>query len=511
MTACDLIFKNADVITMDGARPISEMVAVKDGIIQTVGDAKELESVKGKKTKVIDCGGKTIVPGFNDAHCHFFSFLRKLRSIDLSPSSVGSIKDIKSALKGRANNTPPGEWLIGTDYNEFYLAERRHPNRRDLDEVSPDHPVALIHRSLHACVLNSRGLLLAGVATDTEAPSGGLIDRDTESGEPTGVLFEMLRYIREKVLPPLSDAELNEGAKAADQHYLSLGITSLQEATVSNDFSRWQTLKKLKKSGKLNSRISMMLGFKALKQFKEAGLTFGAGDDHLRLGAVKILLDEASGDLNPPQVELNNQVLAAHKAGFQIAIHCVEASTVAAALTALEKLPSSERRHRLEHCSECPPEVFKRLVALKPVVVTQPSFLYYSGERYLATIPEPRLKWLYRIGSFVGGGLVVGGSSDNPVVPDNPLVGIYAAVTRKAESGEELLPEERLSVESALKLYTVNAAYASFEEKIKGSISPGKLADMVVLSANPLKVPPERIKDIRVEMTVIDGKVVWPA
>ena len=515
MPAADLVLKNASVITMDPRCPAAELVAIKDNGILLVAGNEELEQVKGAKTRVIDCQGKTVVPGFNDAHCHIFSFIRKLRSLNLSPSSVGSIADIKAAIRRRAQSIPPGNWLTGTDYNEFYLAEKRHPNRWDIDEAAPQHPVVLAHRSLHACVLNSLALSLAGITRETPEPPGGLIARELDTGEPSGLLFEMLGYIREKVLPPLSEEELTNGIALANRHYLSMGITSLQEATATNDFARWQTLQRFKDSGKLESRVSMLFGIEALSQFQEAGLALGSGDSQLRLGGVKLILGETTGQLQPSQPELNQQALTAHQAGFQLAIHCIEQSTVEAAIAALEYIsgqpPLAERRHRLEHCSECPSELLKRLIELKAVVVTQPPFIYYSGERYLATLPASQLGWLYRIKSFLDGGLIVAGSSDSPVVSDNPLVGIYAAVTRRAESGQELLPQERISAEEALAMYTVNAAYASFEESIKGSIAQGKLADMVVLSADPIESPPEQIKDIQVEMTIIDGKVAWEA
>jgi hypothetical protein len=511
MPAADLILNNANVITMDPDCPTAELVAIKDNRILLVAGNEALEPVKGAKARVIDCHGRTVVPGFNDAHCHIFSFIRRLRDLDLSPSSVGSIAEIKAAICRRAQSLPPGNWLTGSGYNEFYLAEKRHPNRRDLDEAAPHHPVVLTHRSLHACVLSSLALSLAGITRETPEPPGALIERELETGEPSGLLFEMLGYIRERVIPPLSEAELAEGIASANQHYLSMGITSVQEASATNDFTRWQTLKRFKDNGRLKSRVFMMFGIDALSQFQLAGLTFGSGDSYLRLGGVKLMLNEATAKL--PLLELNQQALGAHKAGFQLAIHCVEPSTVEAAIAALEyissQLPLPKRRHRLEHCSECPPQLLKRLSRLKAMVVTQPPFLYYSGERYLATIPPTQLKWLYRIKSFLDRGLIVAGGSDSPVVPDNPLVGIYAAVTRRAESGQYLSPEERISAKQALAMYTINAAYASFEENIKGSITPGKLADMVVLSDDPIKSPPERIKDIRVEMAIIDGKVVW--
>ncbi|MFC1914287.1 amidohydrolase [Chloroflexota bacterium] len=515
MPVADLILKNARVITMDSRQPAAEAVAISGDRLQVVGSNDGLESVTGTRTRIIDCEGKTLLPGFNDAHCHLFSLIRKLLSVDLSPPAISCIADIKEAIFRKAQGTPAGKWLSGTGYNEFYLAEKCCPTRRDIDEVAPNHPVVLSHRGLHACVFNSAALSLAGITIETPDPPGGIIDRDLDTGEPTGVLYEMLGYVRERVLPSLSDEELNEGITLANKHYLAKGITSLQEATVSNDYRRWQTLRGLKQGSKLKSRVYMMLGAQAQNEFLEAGLTTGCGDGNLRLGGVKIMLSEATGQLQPPQSELNRQVLESHRDGFQLAFHAIEENTVAAAITALEYLSSQcrlfGRRHRIEHCSECPPSLLERLSMLPVAVVTQPPFVYYSGERYLATVAPSQLPWLYRIKSLLDSGLVVAGSSDSPIVPDNPLVGIYAAVTRTAESGQRVLPHEGVSASRALALYTANAAYASFEEGIKGSIAPGKLADMVVLSDDPTRVLAEGIKDIKVEMTILGGRVVWEA
>jgi predicted amidohydrolase YtcJ len=508
----DVVLKNANVITMNPARPGAELVAIRGDKIALVAGRDALESVAGAKTRVVDCQGRTVVPGFNDAHCHLFSIIRKLLSIDLSPSAVSSIADIKEAIRRRVPATPPGSWLSGTDYNEFYLMEGHHPTRWDIDEVAPNHPVVLSHRSLHACVLNSLALSLAGISRETLEPPGGTIERDPATGEPNGILLEMLGYIRQKVMPPLPDEKMDEGISLANRQFLTYGLTSVQEATASNDWQRWQAISGLKASGKLRSRLCVMPGATAWGQFQEAGLTSGSGDSHLRLGAVKVMPGQASGGA-PSQGELHQLVLSIHRAGFQLAFHAIEESTVAAAASALEyadsHLPVAGRRHRIEHCGECPPYLLARLKRLGAVIVTQPPFIYYSGERYLATVPARQLPWLYRIRSPLESGLMVAGSSDAPVVPGNPLVGVYAAVTRKAASGQLLLPEERVSPHQALALYTVNAAYASFEEGIKGSILPGRLADMVVLSDDPTKVPPEAIKGIRVEMTIIGGEVVW--
>lgn len=513
MTAADIVLKNACVITMDASQLSAELVAVSGDKIFMVGGNTDLDAVSGPKTKVIDCQGRTVVPGFNDAHLHFFSLIRKLLSIDLSPSAVRSIADIKEAVRSRAATTPPGTWLSGTGYNEFYLAEKRCPTRGDLDEAAPAHPVVLTHRSLHACVLNSLALSLAGINRDTPEPPGARIERDLATGEPNGILIEMLGYIRSEVMPPLAAAELDEAFALANRHFLAGGITSLQEATYRNDRGRWQAIRGYQDAGKFHSRVYMMVGPETRRQFQEDGLATGSGDNRLRLGAVKVMLGEAAGQAEFGQAELNKLVLDCHRSGFQLAFHAITEDAIESAIVALEyvnsRSPVAGRRHRIEHCSECSPRLLERLKKLGAVIVTHPAAIYYSGERYLATVPPERLAWLYRIKSPLEKGIVVAAASDAPVIPAEPLAGIYGAVTRKAESGQALLLEEAVSPHRALALYTVNAARASFEEDIKGSLTPGKLADIVVLSDDPTRMPPEKIKNIKVAMTIIGGEVVW--
>ncbi|MFC1900453.1 amidohydrolase [Chloroflexota bacterium] len=513
MPHADLILKNAHVITVDPRQPSAELIAITGDKILLVSGNNSLESVTGPDSKVIDCQGKTLVPGFNDAHCHVFSFLRTLLSIDLSPKAVKSIEDIKAAIRNAAANTPPGEWITGTDYNDFQLVEKRHPTRREIDEVSPNHPVVLSHRSLHACVLNSMALSLAGITTETEEPPGGHIDRDLTTGEPNGLLLEMLGHIRESVMPDISAEELTRGITLANRHYLSQGITSVQDATYVSDYKRWQNYTRFINEGILKSRVTMMCGIETSKQLQKAGLEFGSGDSRLRLGGIKIVPSMIGGKLHPSQEELTGYVIDAQKAGFQVAIHAIQDKMVEAVINTFEQvkrqLPQADMRHRIEHCSECPPHLLERLRKLKPVIVTQPPFVYYSGDRYVAMVPEEKLPYLYGFKSLVDSGSVVAAGSDSPIVPDNPLAGIYGAVTRLSETGNQLNQEECISAEQALAMYTINAAYSSFEEGIKGSITEGKLADMVLLSDNPLTVPSEKLMDIKVEMTIIGGEVVW--
>jgi predicted amidohydrolase YtcJ len=514
VTEAGLVLKNGNIMTLSQDNPPVDIIGIKGDRIIFTGRTGDLDSITGPNTRVIDCEGKTVLPGFNDAHCHIFSFLRRLISVDLSETSVRTIDDIKAAIKHKAENTPEGEWISGTDYNDFYITEKRHPNRRDLDEVAPDHPVVLSHRSLHACVLNSKALSLAGITSETEEPPGGHIDRELDTGEPSGLLIDMLGFIREEVMPSISETELEKGIRLASDHYLSNGITSLQDATVVNDYSRWQRFRRFKEKQLLKSRLYFMPGVDHLHEFVDAGVSFCSGGPHLKIGHVKITPSETrEKGIHPSQPELDKMVLDIHRLGYRAAIHAIRYETVEAIVHAIEyalgEIPEDGHRHRIEHCSECPPDLLDRIRKLGIVVVTQSPFLYYSGERYLATVPADRLPWLYRIKSMMEAGIPVAGSSDSPIVDDNPLTGIYAAVNRLAASGQAVLPEERVSVKKALEMYTYNAAYASFEEKEKGTISDGKLADLVLLSDDPTTVAPEQLKDITVDMTIIGGEVVW--
>lgn len=509
----DLILNNANVITCEPSRPGAEAIATKGDRILLVGANQGMDQVKGPDTRIIDCQGRTLVPGFNDAHCHFYPIVRKLFSLDLSPSDIHSIEDIKKLIRRKVRFTPEGLWISGTDYNEFYLAEKRHPTRWDLDEVAPRNPVMLAHRSLHAAVLNSLALKMVGIDRETEEPQGGIIERELDSGEPNGVLYEMGDYLRSKVRFSISDEELEWGVSEINREFLSHGITSIGEASITNDLAQWQAYLKLKKYGKLAIRVYMMAGTEFLDEFENAGIATGFGDAELKVGSLKIMLSEATGKLNPPQKELNQKVLKASQAGFQVAIHAVEQSVVEAAVSALEYAQKQHMRaglrHRIEHGSECPPEIISRLNNLKAVVVSQPPFIYYSGDRYLSQVSPEAQQCLYPFKSLIDNGIIVAGSSDSPVVPYNPLVGIYAAVARRTESGQIMLPGETISLEHALALYTLNAAYAALEERIKGTLVPGKLADIVMLSADPFHAHVEMIKDIHVEMTIVGGNVLY--
>jgi hypothetical protein len=505
----DLVLSNAQVLTLDPVHPRAGVVAIRGQRILTVGDAAALETVTGPGTRTLDLDGATVVPGFNDAHCHLLGLVQALLSLDVS--GAGSIPEVQQLLRRRAEEVASGDWIVATGYDDFQLREGRHPHRRDLDGAAPHHPVRLLHRTGHAYVLNSLALERLGIGIDTEEPPGGLMERELDTGEPSGVFFGMGDFLRER-LPPLSEAELREGVSRASAAFLSAGVTSIQDTSQANGPEQWHLFRRLKQEGYLRPRLSMMVGFPHMGFLAGAATAGPPGEEHLRLWAVKLLLEEATGRLCPSPEELEAQVAQAHRRGYPVAIHAVEQAAVEAATAALERVLGDRpppHRHRIEHCAECPPPLQQRLARLGVTVVTQPPFIYYRGDKYLSQVSPEVLPHLYPTGSLLRAGLRVAGSSDAPVVPLGPLTGIYAAVTRRTQGGEQVAPGEVVSPGEALALYTTGAAYAAGEEVVKGSIAPGKLADLTVLSADPTAVPPEEIRDIRVRMTLLGGQVVW--
>jgi predicted amidohydrolase YtcJ len=509
----NLILHNSNVMTMDPSFPRAQLVAIQDDRILKVAGNDSLEGLRDSNTMVFDCRGKTIFPGFIDAHLHFFAMAESLVTLNLEPRNhVRSVCDIQAKIRQSSQGLPSGTWIRGRGYNEFYLAEKRHPTRWDLDSATTLHPIKLTHRSGHAHVLNSLALDLVGVSRETADPPGGLIERDIRTGEPTGVLYGMGDHLS-KLIPPLDSDQMERGVAQANTELNSLGITSVQDASPGNNFARWKMLQIWKEHGLLKSRVNMTLGIEGFAQHQKHPFTTPLSENQLNLRGVKIVLHEITGQLNPTQEELNERVLLIHQSGLQAILHAIEEKAIEAACIAIEfalrNSPKLDHRHRIEHCSVCTPSLAKRMASLGMLVVTQPSFIYYHGERYLKTVPASDLRYLYPIATLMKNGVKVVGSSDCPIVPANPLIGIYAATSRMAETGELVLPGERLSLLDALKMYTYEAAKATFEETIKGSIAPGKLADLVVLNGDPTRLPTDEIKDLKVEMTILNGEIVW--
>jgi predicted amidohydrolase YtcJ len=509
----DLILFNANIITMDPKVKKAELVAVQNNRIQALAGNSELKNLRHSHTQVIDCGGRTLLPGFCDTHFHLLSSVVSAVTLDVSwRAKVHSIADLQNRIREFSKNANPGTWIRAAGYNEFNLADRRHPTRRDLDRATRNHPIKLTHQTRHAHVLNTLALDQVGISSTTPDPPGALIDRSIETGDPTGLLFEMSHFLSQRV-PRLEESELDRGIKIVNQNLLSLGITAIQDASSQNEVKQWRSLCSWKEKEKFLPRVTMMLGLQGFTKLDEYDFSCPVDKDLLSLKAVKIVIDETTGQLYPPQLELKELVLKIHRAGLQVAIHAIEESAVESACTAvayaLKKSPRPDHRHRIEHCSVCSPALAKRVAALGIMVVTQPSFIYYNGDRYLKTVADRKIRHLYPIRTLQKNGVRVAGSSDSPVVPPNPLLGIYAAVTRRSESGSKVSANECIVPWEALRMYTDTAAAATLDEAERGSITPGKLADMMVLNGDPTRLPPDEIKDLEVEMTVLDGRIVW--
>ncbi len=507
----DLVLKNANIITMDQACPKSGSVVIKGSRVAALGtdiDKREIAAAR-----VIDCTGKTVIPGFIDAHCHLAAYAEKLMSLDISPRvGIKSIAQLRDAVRKSCLDRPDGSWIRGKGYDEFRLKEKRHPNRHDLDKAAPRHPVKLTHRSGHAHVLNSLALKLVGITSQSGDPPDGLIDRDLETGEPTGILFGMGNYLTKKI-PAFDENEIREGIKRVSEELLSFGITSIHDATSHNDLENWHVLTQWRREGLFKPAVAMMLGTHALDQQGRNNHLPPVSGDTVTARGVKIVVHEITGDLSPSQDRLNRMVLGIHQAGLQAAIHCVEENTINAACNAIEyalqHIPKDDHRHRIEHCSVCPPELIKRIALIGITVVTQPVFLYYSGDRYLETVPSEQLKNLYPINSLLQNRIHVAGGSDFPIANPNPFIGIAAAVTRRSEHKKAVLEHQGISPVQALRMYTLSAAEACFQEEERGSITVGKKADLLILNADPLTVKPDDLQSIRVDATIIDGQIVW--
>ncbi len=520
MPKADLLLTNARVITCDPARPAASAVAINGDRIAWVGEAQEARDAVDA-ARVIDCQGKTVIPGFIDAHMHLYAYAANLQGVDCSPRAARSIGQIQEAIRRRAAALRPGEWVRAWGFEEFYLAESRPPTRWELDAAAPRHPVKLAHRSGHASVLNSLALAMLGVTGETPEPEGAVIERDPATGELTGYLLEMEQILAERGAPALSAAQMD----AAQRQLFSYGVTSIHEATPTRAMEQWEHIQRLKGEGSLLLRIYKMFGPADLSLLQERGFSFGSGDTGLAVGAIKFMLNETGEGVLPQQEALNEQVYAAHSAGFQVAFHAAEAGGVQAAIEAVERaiwrsaeeasdiastgMRVHDHRHRVEHCGMSPPALASRLAKAGMLVVTQPAFIAEHGERYLAQVPPADREWLYPVKSLQQAQVRLAFGSDCPVVSPEPMRGIAAAVTRRAGNGEKVGAKEAITLHEAVAAYTRGGAYASIDESLKGTIAPDMLADLVVLSEDISRTHVERLAEVKVEKTILGGQMVW--
>ncbi len=486
------VFYSANVVTLGSAPPRAEAIAVEDGRIIALGSDGDLSSQR-HGALLVDCHGGALLPGFIDAHIHLLSYAASLTSVDCSPDAVSSIADIQEALRRKAAQTPAGHWVRATGYDEAALAERRHPTRQDLDAAVPANPVRLIHRSGHASVLNTPALSAMGI--------GAAVDS-------TGLLIEM-NDLLDAVIPRIDDVELTQAVRRAGDNLFREGVTAIQDATP-NGPDEWETFRRLLSGNNLRLPVTLFEGFDALGKLPEQAL-----DGRLRRGPVKIVIDESEGQIVPDEARLAEMVWQAHGHGRQVAIHAVEQPAIEAAVNAiaasLRQAPRTEHRHRVEHCGICPKKLADRIAGLGIVVVSQPPFLYHNGDRYLKTVPPADLPHLYPFGDLLRSRVRLAAGSDAPVVPPRPLLSVQSAITRCGRLGASLSHEQSLTIDQALRMHTIDAAWSAFDEHERGSIEIGKRADFVLLSGDPTAVPPDEIADLEIEMTIIAGEIAWPA
>ena len=474
--------------------------------------------------------GSTVTPGFIDAHSHpAYSGRAHLRSVD---ADLRSIQAIQHAIHQKAEQTPPGEWVLGFKYDDTKTAEGRLINRTDLDEAAPNHPVFISHRGGHSAYVNSRALEMAGYDRHTPDPAGGKIGRDADAdgdGELNGQLLETATTPLEKLIPNNFTRQDNQaGVKLISQMMAKAGVTSVTDAYGSPDFLLGYA--DAYQAEELATRIYCMIGYTYLDELMAAGVRTGFGDEWVRVGGMKLTCDgsisERTAALSEPYVgrpddygiivmdeeELYEYASKAHRADWQLGIHANGDVGIDKALNVYERLqkehPRSDPRFRLEHCTVVNDSLIRRMKALRAIPNPFSTYVYFHGEK-MRYYGAERLERMFAVRSFLDAGLRVTQTSDYPPGPFEPMMALQSSVTRTDMNGNVWGPSQKITVEEAIKVGTLNGAYASYEEDIKGSLEAGKLADLVVLGDDPTQVDPMTIIDIPIERTMVGGRWVF--
>lgn len=519
----DLALINGKILTMNSTQPVAEAVAIKNDKIVKVGTNEEINSWIGKSTKVINLEGETIVPGFIDTHIHVADFGMFLTWVALE--DVKSIREMQRRIGKRAQEIPEGRWIIGHGWDQNNFIEQRYPSLQDLNEASTHNPVILFHQCGRVCAVNSKALELADITTKTMSPLGGEIEKHAKTSKPTGILREKATDLVWKLIPKPSEDEIMEAATLASKKIIEAGVTSVHWIVTSS--TEIPVIQRIITEKKLPIRIYAIVPVDILNKTSGSSILRSSRIDTARTWGVNIFVDgflsartaalyepysdydATKGQLLYSQEELDISISKASKSNFGLVVHAMGDQAINMTLTAIEKAlkkaPRKNHRYRIEQASVLNKELIQHIKQLGLTVSVQPKvvvseFLVWSAVERLGA---ERARWLYPLKSLIKEGIMVTGGSDCPMEPLSPLLGIQAAVIR------EVFPEERVTVDEALLMYTVNAAYASFEENLKGSIDEWKLADLTVLSDDPRTTPPNKIGDIKVRMTIVGGKVVY--
>lgn len=521
-----LILHNGNIHSMDPAFPELEAVAIAEGRFLAVGSNVEMLALATARTRKVDLGGRTAVPGFIDCHTHVASSgLRHLREVDCD---LRSIKDIQAAIRKRASQTPKGQWVVGFKYDDTKTAEGRKLTRADLDTAAPDHPVMITHRGGHTAYVNSLAYNLADVNDKTPNPPGGEFDHDAQGKLNGGLRERATEPFRRKIPDKATRDDRRDGVKLITKMFASTGVTSVHDAAGSpEDLRAYQDARE---NGDLSVRVYCLIVANAIDRMISAGIRTGLGDEWIRVGAMKLVCDgsisERTARLSQPYIgrpndfgilvtdepELYNRARKAHLAGWQIGTHCNGDVAIDKTMKVYERLqrenPRRDPRFRLEHCSLINDSLVKRIKALGAIPTPFSTYVYYHGEKMREYGPE-RLNSMFAVRSFLDAGVNVTQASDYPPGQFEPMMALQSSVTRRDSKGTEWGPKQKVNVHEALKVGTVNGAYASYEEHLKGSITPGKLADLVVLGRDPLKEDPMSLVTIPIERTMAGGRWVY--
>lgn len=528
----DIIFSGGPVHTVDASNSIAEAVSVSDGRILAVGSQASVAATAGPSTKRYDLRGRSLTPGFIDAHHHFVGVGSAEEAIDCKAPGMQSIAVLKEEVRKRAANLPAGTWIRGRGYDQTRLAEQRHPNKHDWDEAAPNHPVVFVRTCGHIVSVNSKALEMAGLALNSPDPNGGQFDRD-ENGDINGVCYERACAAIHAASAP-SREELRRWLLAANAADLASGLTSIHDAGglsggpagIAQDLVAKDLLQV-----RIYAFITVNTSDHPLTGILNTGYHTGFGDERFRLGAFKVMTDGSSsgptaatrqpytsddsscGIAYWDQDELDDLIGRAHRAGWQCTVHAVGDKAIEQTLNAMERamreFPREGLRHRIDHCGITPPDLQARIKQLGIVPVMQPAFFWEFGDGYIRNYGRHRADVMFPAGTLIREGVVVAGSSDSPVTDYRPLFGIEQALTRATNGGDVCGPDHKVDLETAIRMHTYNGAYASFEEGIKGSIEPGKLADLVVLPEDIRRVPTDGMRDLPIALTMIGGRVLY--
>jgi len=520
----DLVLHGGNVLTQAGSVG-AQAVGVRDGRIACVGTTSDVLNAAGPATKRIDLGGRTVIPGFNDAHAHIWKIGHLLTTM-LDLRRVGSVRELSERVTAFSARLPEGAWLLGRGYNEAAMIEKRPPTRIDLDRAEPRRPVVLTRTCGHIYAVNSAALDRAGIGIDTASPAGGVIERD-DRGEPTGLLHETAMGLITRAMPAPAAAEYEAMIVAALRHQLALGITSSADCGVSPQLV--EVYRAVDAKSELPARVNVMPLRKIDGVATPVPLADMSVTEMLRVDTVKLLADgglsgataalsvpyrhsTSKGVLRFANGELRELCTQAHEAGWRIATHAIGDVAIDQVLDAYERLGPHPRgvAHRIEHFGLPDRTQIARAARRRIIAAPQTIFIHSLGRNFRSYLPDQFLPRAYPIRAMLEGGVRVALSSDAPVVEDdNPLVGMMAAITRLDSDGELIAPDQAITAQEALYGYTMGGAIASGDEANRGSIEIGKWADIAVLSRDPLTVSPEALPDITVDVTLIAGRVAY--